>query len=472
MKYIKTYEEVNWFKKLFGKEPAKTPKKKEPQSIEDVVEEEPTSNVKKSEPKFSKQLDLGIEDIVEPTIKKPSQDLDLDYFPRWRYDRQEPKKLSMKEIQEITDIEVGDDVEAIDFEGLTEPQAEYLRSQKYFTVSDITDKNGEVYCDVGYRIPLKVKRFKKVEVHFDHRILFLNYDLKIDTHGEPDPKDIFRSCTSMPQLFPLLINEKLPNTKVDFCSYKDVYRLRDGYYIKNINLKDYDFVFFGFMSKYSKESILLINYLDKVKVPYLKYETFDVYDSKSFGMDLTESLGYNYIPTILATNLNNRIIRDVEEFGFPVIVKDPNLDRGTGVDKIDTLDELVTKFRFNSKQLMIQKFIPNDGDTRVIVIKNKVELVVKRQMTSETEFRSNVALGGKAIPTTLPQEILDMCEDLSKHVPVCDILGFDIIKDLNDGTYYVMEINISPHISTFCVVTGIDIPGIIVDYMVKSIEKV
>ena len=421
MKYMKTFEELNFFRKLFGgKEPAKTPRKKDPQSKPEPIEG--------------------------------------------------PKTLSYKDLKGVTDIEIGDTVQPFDFDDLTDVQAEYLRSQEYFVVDDIIKKGDEVYCEVGYRIPLKLKRFKKIELEYDHKILFLNYDLKIDTHGEADAKNIFRGCNTMSQLFPKLINEKLPNTRVDFSSYKDVYRLRDGYYLKNTNLKDYDFVFFGFMSKYSKESILLINYLDKVKVPYLKYETFDVYDSKSFGMDLTESLGYNYIPTILTTKLNNRILRSIEEdFGFPVIVKDPNLDRGTGVDKIDTLDELLDKFKWNSKQLMIQKLIPNDGDTRVIVIKNKVELVVKRQMTSSTEFRSNVALGGKAIPTTLPQSILDMCVDLSKHVPVCDILGFDIIKDLNDGTYYVMEINISPHISTFCVVTGIDIPGIIVDHMIESI---
>ena len=48
-------------------------------------------------------------------------------------------------------------------------------------------------------------------------------------------------------------------------------------------------------------------------------------------------------------------------------------------------------------------------------------------------------------------EIVKMCEDISTHVN-CDIVGFDILQDLKTGEYYVMEINISPHFSTFCVV--------------------
>ena len=59
--------------------------------------------------------------------------------------------------------------------------------------------------------------------------------------------------------------------------------------------------------------------------------------------------------------------------------------------------------------------------------------------------------------------------ELSKHIS-CDILGFDIIQDLTDGKYYVMEINISPHMATFCVVSGINLPEVITNYIVQEIN--
>lgn len=379
----------------------------------------------------------------------------------------------LRENKESTfSFEEGNYVIPFDFDGLTERQTDYLKSKPHFIVDDTIFKENEEYLSVGYNIPFKAKRFKLLDIKFDHKVLFIQFDLGIDTHGEPDTNNFFRGVRQMSELYPILINEKLPNTRVDFYSYSDIYRLKDGYYIKNMNIKDYDFVFFGFMSKHSNLSYLIVNYLEKNNVPILKYETYSMYDTKSFGYDLTESLGYDYIPTISTIKLNKKVIETVKsDFGFPLILKNPNLDRGTGVWKIETIEELVERFNGNSELMMIQKLIPNDGDTRVIVIKNKTELIVKRQVIDPKEFRSNVALGGKAVKTSLPDNVIHMCEDISRHVPVCDIIGFDILKDLTDGKYYVMEINISPHMATFCVVTGINLPGVIVKYITDNIKK-
>ena len=40
--------------------------------------------------------------------------------------------------------------------------------------------------------------------------------------------------------------------------------------------------------------------------------------------------------------------------------------------------------------------------------------------------------------------------------------------DMDSGKYYIMEINVSPHMTTFSVVTGIDMTGIIADYIVDN----
>lgn len=363
----------------------------------------------------------------------------------------------------------GDYIVPFNFDDLTEKQLNFLKSKQYFIVNDIVLKGTELFVDIGYNIPFKSSRFNKLEINFTNKVLFLQFNIGIDTHGEPDPTNIFRGHNSMEQLFPSLINEKLPNTMVNFYNYSDIYRLSDGYYINNINIKDYDFVFFGFMSKQSNISMLIFNYLTKHNVPCLRYENFNMFDTKSYGLDLTESLGYPYIPTISTYKLNKIIINMVKnDFGFPLIVKKIDTDRGTGVYKIDTFEQLTDFFNNNNQLLMIQKMIKNDGDFRVIVIKNKVELIIKRKLTSDTEFRSNVALGGKAIKADVPEYVKDMCVELSKHIS-CDILGFDIIQDITTNKYYVMEINISPHMATFCVVSGVNLPDIITNYIVEKI---
>ena len=73
---------------------------------------------------------------------------------------------------------------------------------------------------------------------------------------------------------------------VDFRNYDSIHRMDNDFYIDDLKIRDYDFVFFGFMSKHSNLSYLLVNYLEKNNVPILKYETYSMYDTKSFGYDL------------------------------------------------------------------------------------------------------------------------------------------------------------------------------------------
>jgi glutathione synthase/RimK-type ligase-like ATP-grasp enzyme len=376
-------------------------------------------------------------------------------------------------------IQLGDYVVCNDFEGLNKKQVEFLKEKPYYKVRSVCGsrggwyQSGEPHIDLGYRIPFKMIRFTTVDRNIEgkYKVLFLQFDLPIDMHGEEDKHNFFKGQSKMSDLFEILFRERIPDAFVDFAQYDDIYRTGPDFYIENMKLKDYDFVFFGFMANFTTIVKMLISYLDKYSIPYLKYGTYKDFDNKAYEMHLLDSLGYPYIPSIMASRLTKRVIDAVKEFGFPVIVKDINLNRGEGVWKVDSMKELMKVFNYGNKLMIIQKFVPNDGDFRVISIKNKVELVIKKERIKGTkEFRANVARGGKAVKGTLPTEIIKMCEDISKHL-VCDIVGFDIIQDMETKEYYVMETNSSPHFPTFSVISEIDIPGIITDYIIKQIKK-
>lgn len=182
-------------------------------------------------------------------------------------------------------------------------------------------------------------------------------------------------------------------------------------------------------------------------------------------------MGYPYIPSVLTVKPNNKLLNYIDsEFGFPVVVKKIDMDRGEGVSKSDSRSDLLSNLKSNTALVLIQKFIKNNGDYRIITLKNKVQLVVKRQRTNEDDFRNNLAVGGsKAYKATLPDEIINMCEDISTKLN-CDIVGFDIIQDENDGKYYVMEANASPHFTTFSIVSGVNLPDIIVNYILENMK--
>lgn len=377
-------------------------------------------------------------------------------------------------------IQMGDIVKCKNFDDLNDNQLEFLHEKPFHKVKGVVDSrgrfytNGEPHIELGYKIPFKMKRFTKVDTNkeYKYKVLFLQFDLPIDLHGEKDKNNYFKGKTKFSELFETIFKEKLSDCYVDFSQYEDIYQVGKEFYIYDHKLKEFDFVFFGFMANFTTLVKMLINYLDRHKVPYLKYGTYKDFDNKAYEMHLIQELGYPYIPSIMTTKLTTKVIQNIKEFGFPVIVKDINLNRGEGVWKCEDMKDLAKYFGgYMSSIKLIQKFIPNDGDFRVISIKNRVELVIKKErIPGTTEFRANVARGGRAIKGTLPLEIIDMCQDISRHL-VCDIVGFDIIQDKETGEYYVMETNSSPHFPTFSVISEIDIPGIIVDYIIRKIKK-
>jgi len=410
-----------------------------------------------------KKRDLKVKKIHDDLIKKI---------------KKEPK---VEEVRQPTPIEIGDWVEIFDFNDLNKNQKKFLKSKPYHYVKAVTNSKGNIYevgdphIDIGYKIPFKMCRFKKTEKpDSKYKVLFIQFDLAIDTHGEKDVYNFFRGFENMSGLFPVLFYEKMKDDVfVNFVNYDDIYKIKKDYYAHGICLKDYNFVFFGHVSNFTSLCKMIVNYLNRNDIPYLKYGTYSEYDNKAYEFDLLENLGYPYIPSIMTTKLTNKIISIVEnDFGFPVIVKDVKANRGTGVFLIKDLKNLIKTFshRYSSNLMLIQKFIPNDGDYRVITIKNKVELIIKKKRIDEKEFRSNVARGAKAIKGKLPSNIIKMCEDVSKHLD-SDILGFDIIQNKNTKEYYIMEVNSASHFSTFSVISGVNIPEIIVNYIIKKIKN-
>ena len=378
-----------------------------------------------------------------------------------------------------TDITIGDFVECVDFNDLTIKQFNYLNGSDKFKVYSITDKQGNViddtytgtkFLNIGYKIPLKMSRFKKLNIDltgFKYKILFLQFDSKITTYDEVDSKDYFKGCANMAQLFPKLFKDKLEGSWVQFSNYTDVYRLNNDYYINDVKLKEYDFIFFGFMAKHTNIASLIVSYCERNNIKHLKYETYDHFHNKAYQFDLLDSLGYPYIPSILTTRLNSKIITEVEKFNYPVIVKDVYLDCGKGVFVINNKEELLLQFSNSQTLKLIQKFIPNDGEYRVIVINNKVELVVKKDAVTEVN-KENLDKR-RSRKGQLPSDVISMCEEISKHL-FGDIIGFDIIQDINTKKWYVIETNSSPHMTMFSVVAEVNLLDVITNYIIKQIS--
>lgn len=161
-------------------------------------------------------------------------------------------------------------------------------------------------------------------------------------------------------------------------------------------------------------------------------------------------------------------------FDFPIILKGSGGDRGTRVFKADNLEELEKLVRDlrkteteEGKRYMLQEYIPNDGDYRVLVLGKKVLGVMKRSSQSVAEFKNNYSVGGKVEVATLPQNILDLAV---KAAEVCGlaIAGVDVaFRNFDMDKPVIWEVNKGPQFKGFMEATGINVPEEIVKYLVS-----
>ena len=89
---------------------------------------------------------------------------------------------------------------------------------------------------------------------------------------------------------------------------------------------------------------------------------------------------------------------------------------------------------------MMQKFIPEviEGDKRIIIVNGEAIGSINR-IPQGGDFRSNLAMGGKAEPTLLTEKEKRICSELSQHFKDEGLffVGIDVINGM------LSEINVT-----------------------------
>ena len=129
----------------------------------------------------------------------------------------------------------------------------------------------------------------------------------------------------------------------------------------------------------------------------------------------------------------------VEKLGFPLVAKNCFGSLGNGVFLIKCRAELEDFEKKNKLTAhFYQKFIGRGGeDIRAIVIGGKLVCAMRR--SNESDFRSNIELGGKGEKYAADENLINLCEKVAKILGL-DYCGIDILID-EDGNRYICEVN-------------------------------
>lgn len=166
----------------------------------------------------------------------------------------------------------------------------------------------------------------------------------------------------------------------------------------------------------------------------------------------------------------------MKKLGFPLVVKPIIGSWGRGVYQIK--DQSMADMMLDSRQendnsfsriYYFQELIDRPSrDIRCIVVGDQIVASVFRY-SSENEWRTNVAVGGRTEVAPLTSELKEIVLKASNAVGG-GILGVDLMEDKERG-YLVHEVNNTVEFRGASAVCKSDIAGAMTDYLVKMSSK-
>ncbi len=160
-------------------------------------------------------------------------------------------------------------------------------------------------------------------------------------------------------------------------------------------------------------------------------------------------------------------IAAMEEMGYPVVLKPVIGSWGRLISKINDRDaaETVLEHRevlgnYQQNIFYIQEYIRKPGrDIRAFVVGDETIAAIYR---SSQHWITNTARGGKGSDCPVTPELNAICVAAARAVGG-GVLAIDVLEDPERG-YLINEVNHTMEFHTSVPVTGIDIPGKVIDY--------
>lgn len=178
--------------------------------------------------------------------------------------------------------------------------------------------------------------------------------------------------------------------------------------------------------------------------------------------------GVNYPKTKYIYNFSE-LKKELQNTKLPVIVKVSQGGRhGMGTFWIRTLEDLQELEKKGVKGFLIQEYIPNDGDYRVMTVGYKVIGGFKRA-PKEEKLVMNKSIG-KSVAVDLPADVIAEAEKAARAVEV-EVSGIDLVRDDITGKVFVLEVNEAPQFKVFEKRTKINAARAIMSYLKTKFEN-
>ena len=250
-----------------------------------------------------------------------------------------------------------------------------------------------------------------------------------------------------------LLARKDDNISFDITSFDGLSMLvdKDNSYIKDLgkgfDVADFDLVVFRTVGESAEEAAAVDAYcrkkgikkIDRSLVPLVSRKLNCAFDRWAAGLNVP----------ITAYGPIEGLEMALERIGLPAVLKATNGRRGQDNYLIKTVEELREIVAQNlDKKFVLQNFIPNDGDYRILVLNYGRVVVDLRQRQGDTHLNNASAGGTETIveDTAGLEDAIELAKKAAK-LDGLEIAGVDIIIDKDTTVPYVLEVNRAPQLT-------------------------
>jgi glutathione synthase/RimK-type ligase-like ATP-grasp enzyme len=208
-------------------------------------------------------------------------------------------------------------------------------------------------------------------------------------------------------------------------------------------------VFRGKIAAFPQNAFFASKYLSRAGIPFMN--DYRPYRSRSkVGQAITfYELNLPFAATLYCEDQDALLSAAKERLEYPLIAKDSHGSHGDLNFLVKSEVELRGILQqHKDTDFILQPFIPNDCDYRILVAGNK-ELIIKRSAQSDTHL-NNTSQGGKADlvrSEEFPAEVIKQAHMLAKNLHM-EISGIDVLEDSETHEMLFLEANSQPQLVT------------------------
>lgn len=219
---------------------------------------------------------------------------------------------------------------------------------------------------------------------------------------------------------------------------------------KQFDIRDFDLVIIRHIGAFAVEAHAITLYCEHFGVQYTDtYLNRLLLDNKMSTEFLLWTQGVTCMPRTFYGPVDE-LARRLPELGNKVIVKDNEGSKGRLNFVVESEAQLRTIVSEHpTVHFVLQEFIPNDSDLRVLVLNGHPSLVIRRSGDGSTHL-NNTSQGGRAelVPLdAVSREILEVSV-AAAEITKLQVAGVDVVVDKETGKFFILEVNNAPQVSS------------------------